>query len=92
MITVINIILEIVKPYVKGKDSLLNLLFNRLSESDITDESLKYVDGSLILKSLLQKLGIKESDFIDKYVAKCQEKSKLAMILPSRIVEVIQNA
>lgn len=87
-----SIILEIVKQYAKGRDSLLNLLFNRLSEDDITDESLKYVNGKLILEVLLQKLKIKESDFIDKYVAKCQEKSKLGIILPSRVVEVIQNA
>lgn len=87
-----SIILDSVRQQAKGENSFLNLLFSRLLESDITEESLKHVDGSIILKFLLQKLGVNESDFIKKYVAKCHEKLKLETILPSRIVEVIKNA
>lgn len=87
------IVFNIIKGYFKGKDSFLNFLFSRFSEADITEASLSNIDASQILKRVHSNLGIKDQDdFIEKYVGRCKELSKLEIALPSRIVEVIQNA
>lgn len=87
-----TIILNVIQKHFRGKDSLLNLLFSQLSEIDLTDTSLSNVDASVIFTELLKRLSLNRDSFIEKYVARCRELSKLEMVLPSRIVEVIKNA
>jgi predicted ATPase len=73
------------------KNRFFEFLFDRLTETDITEVSLTHLDASQIFHQFVRDIGLgDEEHFVRDYVAHCIKVSK-SDILPLRLIEIMQR-
>lgn len=75
-----------------NRNQFLAFLFDGLTVGDLTEDRLSKLDASQILETVLAKLGIRSNDFVRRYVEACERSGVLKEVLPTKLVESIEQA
>lgn len=74
------------------RNRFFEFLIDGLTVEHITEESLAKLDATVVMERFLRKAGLSQNEYITRYVRACHEQAVLKSVLPTAIVEVIENA
>lgn len=72
-----------------GKNKFFEFLVDRLTETDLTNESLAKLDASELIDSFVQKLGMDKKTYIAAFVRKAHENGQIAKAFPKQLIDAI---
>lgn len=72
-----------------GKNKFFEFLIDRLTEVDLTEDSLATLDASEVIDSFAQKLGMDKKAYVAKFVRQVHDDGRLADVFPRQFIEAI---